>query len=312
MNYGEVLSRAWQIIWKHKALWIFGILAACGSTSGGGGQGNINYTLSGEELPPAMENFFRQFEQMSQGQLALIIGAGILIMIVLIILAIFLSTVGRIGIYRGTQLADSSEVRLPFGEVFRGALPYFWRVFLLNLLVGLVIFVIVLLLIGVGVLSTVITFGVALLCFLPLICLLIPIGWLVGIWVEQANLAVVVENLRIIEALRRGWQVFRDNPGTMIVMGLILVLGFGLIGGLIISAPLFFIAIPAIVGSSISSGAPQNIGLAIYLLCMVAYLPVLLVLSGILKAYIESAWTLTNLRITQKPVTIEPVTEVTS
>jgi len=28
MDYGNVLSRAWQIIWKHKVLWIFGILAA--------------------------------------------------------------------------------------------------------------------------------------------------------------------------------------------------------------------------------------------------------------------------------------------
>ena len=24
-NFGEVLSRAWQIVWKHKVLWIFGI-----------------------------------------------------------------------------------------------------------------------------------------------------------------------------------------------------------------------------------------------------------------------------------------------
>ena len=24
-NFGEVLTRAWQIIWKHKVLWIFGI-----------------------------------------------------------------------------------------------------------------------------------------------------------------------------------------------------------------------------------------------------------------------------------------------
>jgi hypothetical protein len=29
-NFGEVLTRAWQIIWKHKVLWVFGILASCG------------------------------------------------------------------------------------------------------------------------------------------------------------------------------------------------------------------------------------------------------------------------------------------
>src|SRR5437773_2631742 len=26
-NFGEILTRAWQIIWKHKILWVFGILA---------------------------------------------------------------------------------------------------------------------------------------------------------------------------------------------------------------------------------------------------------------------------------------------
>ena len=44
-DFGDVLSRAWQIIWKHKVLWIFGILAGCsrgssgfrGSSGGGGG-----------------------------------------------------------------------------------------------------------------------------------------------------------------------------------------------------------------------------------------------------------------------------------
>jgi hypothetical protein len=45
-------------------------------------------------------------------------------------------------------------------------------------------------------------------------------------------------------------------------------------------------------------------------LCFLAYLPVLLVLSGILTAYIESAWTLTYMRLTNKPVAppLEPIT----
>ena len=41
MDYGEVLSRAWRIIWKHKVLWIFGIMAGCTSGSGGGNRINI-------------------------------------------------------------------------------------------------------------------------------------------------------------------------------------------------------------------------------------------------------------------------------
>ena len=39
-NFGEVLTRAWQITWKYKVLWIFGILASCGRGGGNGGGGN--------------------------------------------------------------------------------------------------------------------------------------------------------------------------------------------------------------------------------------------------------------------------------
>jgi hypothetical protein len=42
MDYGEVLTRAWQIIWKHKVLWIFGIFAGC---SGQGGSTGVDAVL---------------------------------------------------------------------------------------------------------------------------------------------------------------------------------------------------------------------------------------------------------------------------
>jgi hypothetical protein len=44
-------------------------------------------------------------------------------------------------------------------------------------------------------------------------------------------------------------------------------------------------------------------------LCFLAYLPFWLVLNGILTAYIESAWTLTYMRLTRRPTAIEPVAE---
>lgn len=47
MDYGYVLRRAWEIIWKFKVLWIFGILASCGQASGSGG-GNSGYRFSSE------------------------------------------------------------------------------------------------------------------------------------------------------------------------------------------------------------------------------------------------------------------------
>jgi hypothetical protein len=144
------------------------------------------------------------------------------------------------------------------------------------------------------------TFGVALLCLLPFICILIPLGWLVTVVIEQANIAIVVEDLNIIEGLQRGWEVFKENLGVMVVMGLILLIG-GWIVGLIIGLPIAFLIAPAAIGIIAGSENAVGGGLLISALCFVGYLPVLIVLSGILRTYIGSAWTLTFLNLTSAP-----------
>ena len=64
-NFGEVLTRAWQITWKFKVLWIFGILAGCarGGGGGSGGGGNTGVETQGPNLPPQMERWFETFAQ---------------------------------------------------------------------------------------------------------------------------------------------------------------------------------------------------------------------------------------------------------
>ena len=297
MDIGSILSRAWQIIWRHKVLWIFGILAGCTSTNYG--SSNFRYTMDQGELPPQIQRFFNQIPDW---QIATIIGISVLVILLLVIIAIFLGTIGRIGMIRGTLQADQAAERLEFSELFNGSLPYFWRVFLLNLLVGLA-FAAIVVVVSVGLVITI----VGLVCLIPLICLLVPIGWLVTIITEQASIAIVVENLGILDGLRRGWDVVRNNLGPVIVMGLILILGVGLVGGFIIGLPFAAIVLPALFG--VIAGTPTAIrgGLAFAALCLVAYLPVLIVLNGILRGYIESAWTLTFLRLTGRQIGLAPV-----
>jgi len=295
MDIGNVLSRAWQIIWKHKVLWIFGILVGC-SSGGGGGSSNFR-TSYRQQAPEQFQPLMRFFENLSEAQIALIVGAIFLTVLVLAILAIFLSTIGRIGLIRGTQQVEGGALSLAFGELFRGSMPYFWRVFGLNLLVGLVSLAVLLPLTLLAVLGTVVTFGLGALCFIPLICLLIPLLWFVSVLVEQASIAIVLENLGILDGLRRGWEVVRNNLGTILLMALILILGIGGIGGFIIALPVAIIVIPAIIGAMAGTERALGGGLLIAGLCLVAYLPFWLILSGILRAYIESAWTLTYMRL---------------
>ena len=87
MEFGEVLSRAWQIIWKHKVLWIFGILAGCGTASGGAGSNSgFRYSRPGE-MPPFVSNLF---QSSNQGLILAIVGVIIIVVLILIILSIIL------------------------------------------------------------------------------------------------------------------------------------------------------------------------------------------------------------------------------
>ena len=59
-DIGKILSRAWQILWKYKVLWIFGLLLALSGAGGGGGSGggsNSNYSNEYNNQFGDFENF---------------------------------------------------------------------------------------------------------------------------------------------------------------------------------------------------------------------------------------------------------------
>jgi hypothetical protein len=158
-----------------------------------------------------------------------------------------------------------------------------------------------------GVFGSIVTLGLGLLCFIPMICLLVPISWVIGVVLEQANIAIVVENLGIMAGLERAWDVVKNNAGNYIVMALILVLGVSLIGGLIIGLPVMIVIAPAMLGALFSTDQALGAGFLLTALCTAAYLPIAIFLNGILQAYIKTAWTLTYLRLTGYPAVAQAV-----
>jgi hypothetical protein len=181
-------------------------------------------------------------------------------------------------------------------------MPYFWRVFGLSLLIILTLLIVfVILFIPLGLFAA-LTAGIGLICLLPLICLLIPIGWAVTVVIEQASIAIVLENLGVGDGLRRGWEVVRANIGTMILMALILFIGSAVVG-IVLAIPLIVAVVPLVIGSA---AGVERAPLLTAGICCAIYLPILLLLNGILTAYIQSAWTLTYMRLT-KPQDNAPV-----
>lgn len=307
-DFGEVLTKAWQIIWKHKILWIFGILAGCGQGSGGsggrgGGGGNTGFSSPGPDLSPQVMQWLNTIEQ----NLTTVIAVSIGIICGIWILVIFLSTIGRIGLIRGTYQADSGTERLIFGQLFSESMPYFWRMFWLGLIVALPF----LILIGglvIGFLSFAVSarggndagmFGV--IGMVPILigcmCVLVPVMFVVGMIIRQSQNAVVLEDMEVMPALSRGWEVFRANLGPVLVMGIILAI-IGFVIGIIITIPVFLVVIPTVVTFIVGQG--ESFAPFIFMgVCLCIYIPIAMVLQGILISYTESAWTLTYMRLTQ-------------
>ncbi|HRQ32947.1 MAG TPA: hypothetical protein PLM89_07570 [Anaerolineales bacterium] len=120
--------------------------------------------------------------------------------------------------------------------------------------------------------------------------------FVLGMIFRQAENAVVLEEMGVLPAITRGWEVFKANLGPIILMAIILaVIGFA--AGLVIAIPFLIIVFPAMFAFILGGGF--NMPLILMGVCMCIFIPVALILQGIITAYTESAWTLTYMRLTK-------------
>ncbi len=304
LNVGHILTRSWQIIWKHKVLWIFGVLAGFASGRSGGNNGG-NRSGSNGDTSPFQGGQFGQIEVQFRefiGQYLLIIIAICLVVLILSLVFFALGMMGRIGLIKGVNKVENGVETLAFGELWSESMPYFWRFFGLNFLIGLAFFVLIVPFIVIAVATA----GIGLICLVPLLCILIPVGWIVSVVLEQAQVAIVMEDLGMLDGLRRGWAIARSDVGGMIVISLILAV-IGFVAGLIIALPIILAVLPLVFSAATIENASSIPPTAwITIVCCAIYLPVLFTLNGILTAYIKTAWTLSYMQLT-KPEENTPI-----
>jgi hypothetical protein len=316
MDFGEVFRKAWKIIWKHKILWLFGVLAGCGAANSGGGGGGGGGSSAMQEigqpkgwewneptyLSPSAERAFEDFIEFLSGiPVGVWITIGLLVVftlifigIILSLLSLFVGTLGTSGVIKGTSMADQAEPDakpLSFSTIFKGIKSAYWKVLLLTL--GL----------------RVVGFFIVLLFFLPIILLvtctcglglffLIPIGWFIKLMMDFTTIAIIEEDKGIFEGIERAWQVIIRNFGNVVLMFFILGIG-QLIIGLIIGLPLIFgPALPILVTLIATEGRMIFGILLISLILFSLFIPLLVFLSGVLRAYVLACWTLTFRRLT--------------
>jgi hypothetical protein len=183
-NIGDLISRAWKILWNYRVLWIFALLLALsggagggggGSGGGGGGGGSSSANLPADgsqwfggnwerfldqtEMPQWLDESVTWFEDTFTPMFAteerairsavIIVGIIIGISILISLLLAWVRYPSETAVMRLVDEYEHSGIRLKFKEGWRrGWDVRAWRLFLVDLLIGTPAFTIVILLVG--------------------------------------------------------------------------------------------------------------------------------------------------------------------
>jgi len=328
MDHFRVLKRAFEITWRYRALWVFGILVALTASRGGGNggqplfRGNGDFpSLSGElaipEIPPQ------------------VVGMWVALGLGLVCMAIFMSILGVVVRYVATtaliRMVDdhegTGEKRGVRWGIRQGWSRAAWRLFLIDLLIGLPVAVafILLFLLALaplllwatgaevaGIIGTLVT--VVMVLFL--ILLLIVVGTILSLLTHFFRRACALEGMGVLEAIRGGYGVVRRHLKDVGVMWLIM---FGLgIAWLFVVIPIMIALVflglavgglPALLVGGIASLAFG--GAVPWILATLVGLPIFIMaiaipglfLGGLVEVFRSSVWTLTyrDLRGLEQP-----------
>ena len=130
MDYGNLFSKAWEIIWKNKFLIILGILIVLGGAGSGSGGGQGQYAFSGgdfdwEDLPQF--GYGTPFQDLDLSLMAA--GVILFIMLVLIVIGLAFWVLGTIA--RGALINGVNEIELGnptnFSATFRAGWNKGWK-----------------------------------------------------------------------------------------------------------------------------------------------------------------------------------------
>ena len=292
MNYGKVLTRAWEITWRWKALWLLGFLAALGRA--GGTSGNTGYSFDEGDMPYYVD-------QVPPELVGLIL--AFLCLAVIIAIAIWVvSVIARAGLIAGVQQVED-EGAMTFGSAWRVGVSRFWTVFGIGILAAIPLFLAVI--VGAIVLAGLIAGGALLpsseggkiagivipsvFCGGTFCCLMIILGVVLGQIRVYAERAAVLEGLGWIDAFKRGWDVLKSNLGPTILYWLIF-LGLGIIVGVIVFVVAMAFILPFI-------GIIANVdlgGWAFAPLCCGGLLAIIIgaIISAVIEVFTSATWTL--------------------
>ena len=275
MDYGGLVKRALDIMWKFKYLWIFGFFLEFGSGGGGGG-GN---------LPDKFKEPIRDFlTGPLVGALIFLLLAAFVVFIIFLILYI-ISQGGLIHCVWRIESGENPTLR----DGWNAGVKNFWRILGITILIIVFVFAAAVMTLGPFIVLLIAVKLLGLLSAMVLIPLFMILVVTIALIDLYAKRACIIEEKGVFDSIAEGWETLQRNLGKSLIMALIgigstivYVIGF-LIAGL-------FLALPFIILGAIN----LFLGIALGVMVGLIYIAVA---SGAWGTYIDSLWTLAFLEM---------------
>lgn len=277
-NIGNILKRAWQILWSYKLLWVFALLlaisGAAGTGGGGGGGGSSSYSTAlrnEDKIQQSIHNpqWVQELEDWADLNITplfateeLAIKTIIWFVVIIVVLSLLFSLVmalirypSETAVMRMVDTHEQSGLKYRFKEAWKlGWNRRAWRMFLVDLLIGTPAFTFVILLLAAlawivfssvneltALLNPALIIGI--IVFFILMMGFSLFMWMVSLLRQYVVRFSALENYGVWESFRRGWEMFKANFKNTFLMGLVLF-GVGMIFGMALIFG-FFLLIPA-------------------------------------------------------------------
>lgn len=315
MNYGELISRAFTLTLQQRVLWWFGlglVLTGHGGCStpvsgfGGGPGGREAPPEFAGEPPTWLIDLVRTLRV--EGIVAILVS----LLVLAFVLALVLQLAGAICQGALIYLVDAADRGAPpsFSAGVQAGVRSMWRLFLIALLVFSPFVLTVLVMLGGAIASFIAALAgpqefdaaralavLALVCLgIPFLCLIIVAAFLLSVLAILAQRAVVLEDLGVVAAIRRGWALLLARFWDLVLLSLIWI-AIGIIVGMIVivALPAVLLAVPFVLVIATREPSP---GLIALLVVLVLAFVVYVVFISMLNAVFSSAlWTLAYKRV---------------
>jgi hypothetical protein len=289
INYIQILKDAWQLTWKNKFLWWFGLLIAIANPGG------LNFNTGGGNKKIDDTTIQKASDFMAQNMHWII--AGAIALIILIIILMIVSIIARAGLIKSIN-SISKNKPTGFRTGIKEGKKYLGRLFRLGLTIFFLIFASVIVL-AVPVVFVFINKAIITGVFLSILAfiILIPVIVLCSFLKAYGDIYVVLGELSAWNALEKAYELFRKNILASIIMWLLFIpIGFALMLAIImIIVPLAIIFLAAGFGLHFLAGTTG----AIITACVgvICFLAIVLSIRSIYETFIQSAWYLFFLEI---------------